>query len=899
MRRVVDARDEGPQLERGLLLLAGGVMVVAFLLASLGMGHSWLRTVRILLVPAAFLLASFAMDSPGVRRARLILPIVAMLCGIGISSLWHVDEWQMSKQLLWLALGVTLMVGTYHLVPEAHGLARYKYVCGVVAAVLIIVTMIWGISATTGGPKLWLAFGPFRFQPAEAAKLLMAVFLAGFLAERFAGPQHSPRDPHRAVPSVRYMGPVLVVVALCLAMFVLQSDLGAAMLFFGLFVATLYVAVGRIRYVLLSIALFVAGAGVAYQCSAKVASRVDIWLNPWAAAEYGAGQIRQGLICFAEGGVFGAGPGLGMVKGLPAAGTDLIFAVMGEELGFAGCTAILLLYAMLVYRAFRIAWRCPDAFSSLLATALATVLAVQTLTIIGGVTGLIPLTGITLPFASYGGSSLGTNLVSVGLLLAVSREPSAYSRPIQPVSGGIDFRPNVRKLALALLCGFLALLLALTYWQVIAAARLQASPYNERPRARRAAVHRGSIFDRSGLVLAETQDLGSGLKQRAYPLDEAAAHVVGYSVPIHGQDGIERCQDDALTAGGPYRTWPKRPFAPRAVGCNVTLTLDAEAQRAVYEELAPRKGAVVALNPRTGEVLVMASAPSFSPALVDEEWDDIQRRRDASLVNRSAARTYRCTGVLHLAVAVAAMDSGGVRPSDPFQCVGSVDIRGVAVDCDGRRQHGRTDLAAALRLPCRTTLATLAARVGPAVLDTYIDRFGLRETPGIELAAHQPTVPLLSDAPPADFVAACLDGTRVRVTPLAMCEAVAAIANEGMRMRPYLLGSVTDVNGRVLRSAAPQQLGQVCRPAAAQEVAKVMVSALQRGMAERAGIAQVRVAGMAGSTRQADGSWAPWFIGFAPADHPKVAVAVVIEDGRRSGEQAADLTGRVLQAVLR
>jgi cell division protein FtsW (lipid II flippase) len=418
------SRDSGPQLERGLLLLGGGVVVVGFLLTSLGMGQSWVRTVRIFLVPGAFLLAAFALDAIQSPRERLILPIVAMLCGMGICCLWLVDDWQMSKQLLWIALGAALMVGTYHMVPEPRRLGRYTYLCGGIAAALIVATMIWGRAATEDGPRLWLGLGPFSFQPAEAAKLLMSVFLAGLLAERSRAQLVAPGDGSRALPSIRYMGPVLLVVGLCLAMFVLQSDLGAAMLFFGLFLAMLYVGVGRLRYVLLSIALFVAGAGIAYRYSPKVAARVGIWLDPWSPTNYaGAGQIREGLLCFGEGGVFGTGLGLGMVKRLPAASTDLIFAVIGEQMGIIGCAAILLLYAMLVYRGFRIAWRAEDAFSTLLATALATVLAVQTLTIIGGVTRLIPLTGITLPFVSYGGSSMATNLIAIGLLLAISRQP--------------------------------------------------------------------------------------------------------------------------------------------------------------------------------------------------------------------------------------------------------------------------------------------------------------------------------------------------------------------------------------------------------------------------------------------------------------------------------------------
>jgi len=465
----------------------------------------------------------------------------------------------------------------------------------------------------------------------------------------------------------------------------------------------------------------------------------------------------------------------------------------------------------------------------------------------------------------------------------------------------MDFRLNMRKLAFALLCAFLVLLLPLTYWQVVVASRLQASPHNERSKVRRNATRRGSIFDRNGRVLAETREFGAQLKQRVYPLDEAAAHVVGYSARVHGRAGIERTQDAALMASGPYRMSPRRLFSPRGVGCNVTLTLDAEAQRAIYAELGLRKGAALAIDPRTGEVLVMVSAPSFRPAVVDDEWAAMRERSDAPLLNRAAARRQQSDAALRLVIATAAIDSGAARPTDTFRCQGSAEVAGVRVQCGSgrRRAHGQVSLTTAVALPCRTTLATLAVQVGPETLGTYIERFGLRGAPDVELSARGCTVPSLSGASPADFIAACLDGQGVLVTPLAMCSAVAGIANQGTRMRPYLVESVADVNGRILEYTTPRELGNVCSPAAAAEMTALMTAAAERGTAARAGIPDMQVAGVSGSTAQRDGTWAPWFFGFAPADAPQVAVAVVIEDGGSGGSQAAALGQRVLQAALR
>ncbi|MGD8240867.1 MAG: penicillin-binding transpeptidase domain-containing protein, partial [Armatimonadota bacterium] len=276
----------------------------------------------------------------------------------------------------------------------------------------------------------------------------------------------------------------------------------------------------------------------------------------------------------------------------------------------------------------------------------------------------------------------------------------------QGVYDSMDFRPNVRRLGFALLCGFLLLLGRLTYWQVVVSARLQASPYNERPKARRAATRRGSILDRNGLVLARTQEFGERVRERIYRLDEATAHVLGYSARVHGSDGIERTQDDALMAAGPYRTSLKRLFSPRGVGCDVTLTLDAEAQRATYEELAMRRGAVVAMAPQTGEILVMVSAPSFSPAVVDEDWDEIVARTDAPLLNRAAAQLYASDAALRLTVATAVSDAGAVRPAETFPCDGRAHVGGVEVECRAPGGHGRVSLTEALALPCKVTLAS-------------------------------------------------------------------------------------------------------------------------------------------------------------------------------------------------
>jgi len=233
-----------------------------------------------------------------------------------------------------------------------------------------------------------------------------------------------PRFLGVSVPEMRYVAPLLLVVAFSLAMFVLQRDLGAAVLVFGVVIAMVYLATGRKTYALLGVILFVGGGFAADRFFPHVHRRVEAWLNPWADPTQSGYQILQSLFCFAEGGVVGTGIGQGLPdpSQLPAAHTDLVVSVIGEELGVAGLIVILLLAAIVAYRGFAIAWTSRDRFGSLLAAALSTTFALQTLVIVGGATKLIPLTGITFPFVSYGGTSVLANFVSIGLLLCISRD---------------------------------------------------------------------------------------------------------------------------------------------------------------------------------------------------------------------------------------------------------------------------------------------------------------------------------------------------------------------------------------------------------------------------------------------------------------------------------------------
>jgi cell division protein FtsW (lipid II flippase) len=338
-------------------------------------------------------------------------------------------------QLTWFALAAIGFIALLIVVRDHRRLQRYTYTFGLLGLILLILPLAPFIGTTVNGATLWVRIGELSFQPAEMAKIFLTLFFAGYLVVK--------RDSLALVrvkflgigfPRLRDLGPILVAWAVSLAVLVFERDLGTSLLFFGLFVCMLYIATQRRSWLILGAGLFAVGALAAYWAFGHVRLRVQIWLDPWPYASDQGYQIVQSLYGLANGGILGAGLGQGFPTLVPFVSTDFIVAALGEELGLTGLFAVILLYAILVERGFRTAVSVRDPFGQLLAAGLSITFALQVFIIIGGVTKLIPLTGLTTPFMSYGGSSLIANWLIVALLLRISdraRRPEAPATETQ------------------------------------------------------------------------------------------------------------------------------------------------------------------------------------------------------------------------------------------------------------------------------------------------------------------------------------------------------------------------------------------------------------------------------------------------------------------------------------
>ncbi len=375
----------------------------------------------------------------------VLLPIVAALNGLGLAVIRRLDLADDStfarQQLTWMTVGVVLFVVTMIVLRDHRMLSRFTYTAGLAAIALLLSPLVPGLGYRVNGAQIWVRLGPFGLQPGEVAKVLLVVAFAGYLVQhRDALALAGRRVLFIDLPRGRDLGPILAMWLVSLGVLVFQRDLGSSLLFFGLFLVMLYVATERPGWLVVGGALFFGGAAVAYKFLGHVQNRVDIWLDPM---EYfdqspGSGQLVEGLFGMAWGGLIGRGLGEGSPQRVPYAESDFIVSSIGEELGLTGVLAVIVLYGLIVERALRAAVISRDGFGKLMATGLAGVLALQVFVVIGGVTRLIPLTGLTTPFLSYGGSSLVANWVIVALLLRISDQAR---RPIPDLSK-IEERPD-------------------------------------------------------------------------------------------------------------------------------------------------------------------------------------------------------------------------------------------------------------------------------------------------------------------------------------------------------------------------------------------------------------------------------------------------------------------------
>jgi cell division protein FtsW (lipid II flippase)/cell division protein FtsI/penicillin-binding protein 2 len=866
-------------------------------------------------------------------RDPLLLPTAAILSGWGLLMVGRLAPNFLSRQVTWLLLSTLGMLGVVQTghspvggvlqgppslrgayAPTGHNLRwlqRYRYTWLLAGLALLAATLVLGVNPSGYGPRLWLELGQAYFQPSEPLKLLLVVYLASYLAERGELLVSEGRKLGRwRLPSLAYAGPLLAMFGMTALLLAGQQDLGTAMLFFFTFLGMLYLATGEWVYVVAGSILFLLAGAVGYASSTRLALRVDGWLNPWPNAADQSFQIVQSLLAFGAGGILGQGIGLGRSIYIPAVHTDFVFAAIGEAFGLAGTLVVIALYGILLLRGLRIAACAPRPFERLLAAGLTSGLVIQAWVIMAANVKLAPIAGVTLPFLSYGGSSLLSTFIALGLLLRVSSSHT-YGRSVVTPTGGqkavVKFRLLVTRLACVLGLGLALVAAVCGYWSVARAEWLAVREDNPRRVEYEQRIVRGQILDRTGVILADVEAASSGIVTRTYPVT-AAVPVVGYASLRYGTSGIEAAFDEHLRGEESRSEWEAvvanllhRP--PQ--GQDVQLTLDADLQQLAQQNLAGKTGAAILLDAQTGEILALASAPAFDPARLDEEWDQLREDPAAPLINRATQGLYQPGAVLQTIVVAEALakDLTGDLEHPAPNATRSLAVNGVRLSCSTVPAEPYT-LASAYAAACPAPIAALGEQLGADGLAEAVERWMLTTSPPLEIPTEATDWDGESLSTTTALRMEAIGQGKLTVSPLQMALVAGTLANEGTMPAPRLVLRVQDAEGRWQEYSSTSEPQSLLSPSDARE----LLAAWQRYENDPSTVSEGASASPEAALRTSiaahwgvavAGKGAPhaWFIGVTPmAGDTRYAVAVLIEHAA-DAETAITIGAMLLQSA--
>ena len=463
-------------------------------------------------------------------------------------------------------------------------------------------------------------------------------------------------------------------------------------------------------------------------------------------------------------------------------------------------------------------------------------------------------------------------------------------------------RHSLRKTALFLLGLLVILFVYLSYIQIVASEKLAAHPLNRRTAELDRRVKRGTIFDTSGTKLAYSQQQADGTWQREYPLGDITSHITGYNSVRFGLTGLEESYNTYLSglANPERRLGAVAQLWPLQTGAALKITVDSDLQIAAWKALGSRRGAVIAIDPASGAILAMVSRPSFDPIDIDRQWHNISTAVESPLLNRATQGLYPPGSIIKILVAESALNEKSINNSTIFRCEGSLKIGPDYILHEANNQiHGEIDLEQALVVSCNATFGQLSLNIGRNKLANAYNKYGFTLTPNPDLGdqpSHLPDFSRLSDG---DLAQTGIGQGRLLMTPLKMAMLATAFANQGTMMKPYIVEKITAPNGTIIKEFTPSAWLTPISPAMAAEIATIMITVVNEGTGSSAALPGIKVAGKTGTAENPHGPSHAWFIGFAPADKPKVAIAVIVENGGSGGAVAAPIARQVFEQALR
>lgn len=909
-------------IELALLCIAAPLAILLFAMIALNQGEElgWASIGVPVGIFASFIVSHLALRKFAPAADPAILPICFALSSIGIAFVTRLAPDLAVRQVAWLVLGIIFMIAVIIFMKNMDKTANYKYTLMVIGLILLLSPLLPGIGNEIYGSRIWLSIGSFSFQPGEIAKIFIVLFLAGYLAQnREMLSVFTHKVGPFKFPDLSTLLPLLIMWLLSMAIVVFEKDLGSALIVYFVFLTMLYVASGKKFYLIVGLLTIAIGAVILFFFFSHVQVRVDTWLDPFADPTNTGYQLVQSIFSMADGGLFGVGIGSGLADNIPIVESDFIFAAIAEETGLLGAAGLLLLYLCFAIRGLVTAARAKSDVISFIAVGLTATIVLQAFIIVGGVTRLIPLTGLTLPFVSQGGSSLLASFIAVGFLLKCGDQSTGVESEIasgtgnisaEGVLGRVSLGKRITNTMIAFSVLFALLVANLTMIMVVQADEYKNMPINNHTLVKESKTERGTISTYDNVVLAQSVEQSDGTYKRVYPAGTLAAHVVGYASEKFGTAGIESSYNDTLKGQRNYASWTdvlNASTGNSAAGNDVKLTINSTIQKAAQDALEGFSGACVVIDPKTGAVLALASSPTYNAADIETLLQNSSNSSDSSaLYNRATQALYPPGSTFKIVTLTGALENNVATESSVFKAPGSMKIGNGDITNFNGRNYGEITLARATEVSANTVYAQLGVEMGADMLVKTAEDFGFDQDIKFDLPLAKSLMPKPEEmtewetawAAAGEPVGEHESPAGPQSTVLEMAMVGCAIANNGVIQKPYLVDSIYNAEGKCSFTASPSTLMTATNSATANRVKSVLEGVVASGTGGAAAVSGVKIAGKTGTAETGKPIDDSWFVGIGPSENSRIVVAIVLEEGSDLPGGAASRAQGVLRTAL-
>lgn len=837
------------------------------------------------------------------RCSKMLVNHMCLLITIGFVELSRISYDKAFRQYFIVLVALALSLFIPYIIKKCPFIKNYTLCYGLVG--IAALTLVFTFGKSVNGSKLSYHLFGFTFQPSEFVKILFIFFVAGMLHE-----------------NAKFIRVIItsIVAALIVLLLALSKDLGSALLYYVVYIAMIFVATGKIRYSFLGLGAGGMAAYLGYTLFPHVQTRIQIWLDPWTDIDNKGYQLTQSLFAIGTGGWMGMGLGHGEPSTIPFVDEDFMFSAICEEYGVIFGIMIILLYLVLFVLLLKITLRTKDLYYRLVLVGSFTVLAFQTFLTIGGGTRLIPLTGVTLPLISNGGSSAMTCIFIFGICIGISRLPRKKKAEAAKVAASndpdnmLDMADEIamsdeevltrkRKINAVILTVvnslvFLALIVNIVHYMLGEKEVAVSNEYNiKRQEIIAAGTIRGSIVASDGTVLAETIVDANGNEIRQYPFRDEYAHIVGYST--YGKTGIENSMNmNLITSNISFSTRTANGVAGKKnPGDTVNTTLVPQIQDVAYQSLGMYKGAIIVTKVDTGEILAMVSGPSFDPNTIMENWDKLSNdKKNSPFLNRASQGVYPPGSTFKIVTTYEYMkENPDTYKNYTYTCTGSIKAGDTVIHCFRHNVHGFENLYSSLGNSCNSSYANIGMRLDKTSFANTLLELGFNTDLPVNFEANQSHVSMREYMGDEEMVQTAIGQGEVQMTPLHLNMITLAIANDGVMMAPYVVSGVTSAEGDAVKSYGPQEVGRVMSSEDAAMLRDLLQYDVQHGTASRLNTSAFTAAGKTGSAEymESDDSSHAWFTGYAPADNPQVCVTIILESAGTGGDFCVPIAKRL------